>query len=595
MFSERYLHTEFENQCVRTPESIAVISDDGNLTYSELDYRATQLALYLIKLGVRKGSHVGLYLPKCPEMIISMLAILKAGASYVPLDPSYPIERLIFMINHSQARIVLTGKHLANTLDNANCQMVYPHTLPWTQMPGTGQLPYLTKHDPCYVLYTSGSTGQPKGVVVSHHSVVDYLDWMESAFKLMPEDVVLNQSAISFDVSVWEIFWPLSRGAACALISDEKRFDPRRLADFIIKHNVTVAQFVPTALRVITAKNVFSECHSLRYLFSGGEALDQRLVDELLTQFNGALYNLYGPTEATIFTFFWNCQAGQPISMVPIGHPIPQAYAYILDKNYVPVAKGQIGELYLGGTVLAQGYLHNPSLTEKVFIEDPFSQKPDAKMYKTGDLVRQNGDGVTEFIGRVDSQLKIRGHRVESGEIETQLRTHPDIEQAFVIPVSDPTPKIEAFYLLRPNKEITASILRDYLSQYLPFYMIPSNFYQLKSIPILPNGKADLKILRNHLCELGEPVNNLSTPKQNVIDKKLLDIWKMFLNVEKLSLGQNFFDAGGNSLLMSRVHREIKKELNIPISIMELFQYPTVTALSDHLVKKYSGKIKFNQ
>ncbi|WP_241650052.1 non-ribosomal peptide synthetase [Rosenbergiella collisarenosi] len=595
MTSERYLHTEFENQCIRTPESIAVISDEGNLTYSELNYRATQLALYLVKLGVRKGSHVGLYLPKCPEMIISMLAILKAGASYVPLDPSYPIERLMFMIDHSQAHIVLTGKHLANTLNNANCQMVYPHTLPWAQMPGAGQLPDLTTNDPCYVLYTSGSTGQPKGVVVSHHSVVDYLDWMESAFRLSPQDVVLNQSAISFDVSVWEIFWPLSRGAACALISDEKRFDPRRLADFIIKHNVTIAQFVPTALRVIAAKKVLAECQSLRYLFSGGEALDQMLVDELLSQFNGALYNLYGPTEATIFTFFWQCQAEQPIPMVPIGHPIPQAYAYILDESYAPVAKGQIGELYLGGTVLAQGYLHNPSLTEKVFIKDPFNQATDAKMYKTGDLVRQNGDGVTEFIGRVDNQLKIRGHRVESGEIETQLRAHPDIEQAFVIPVSEPIPKIEAFYLLRQNKEITASTLRDYLSQYLPFYMIPSEFYQLKNIPVLPNGKADLKIIKNHLCEFGEPVSNVSPPTQNIIDKKLLDIWKKFLNVEKLSLGQNFFDAGGNSLLMSRVHREIKMELNIPVSIMELFQYPTVTALSDHLIKKYSKKIIINQ
>lgn len=588
MFSERYLHTEFEKQSIRTPESIAVISDDGILTYSELNYRATQLALYLIKLGVRKGSCVGLYLPKCPEMIISMLAILKAGASYVPLDPSYPIERLIFMINHSQAHVVLTEEHLATMLDNTNCQMVYPHTLPWTQMPDAGPLPELATNDPCYVLYTSGSTGQPKGVVVSHHPVVDYLDWMESAFRLSPHDVVLNQSAISFDVSVWEIFWPLSRGATCALISDEKRFDPRRLADFIIKHNVTVAQFVPTALRVIAAKKVLSECQSLRYLFSGGEALDQRLVDELLAQFNGDLYNLYGPTEATIFTFFWQCRADQPIPMVPIGHPIPNANAYILDKNYAPVVKGEIGELYLGGTVLAQGYLHNPLLTEKVFIEDPFSQTPDAKMYKTGDLVRQNDDGVTEFIGRVDSQLKIRGHRVESGEIETQLRSHPDVEQAFIIPVSDPTPKIEAFYLLRQNKKITASTLRDYLSQYLPFYMIPSEFYQLKNVPILPNGKADLNLLKNHLYEFGEPVNNLPPPTQNVIDKKLLDIWKRFLKVEKLSLGQNFFDAGGNSLLMSRVHREIKKELNIPISIMELFQYPTVATLSDHLIKKYS-------
>ena len=595
MFSERLLHTEFERQCYQSPEAIAITSDDGKLTYAELSLRATQLSLYLIKAGVTKGSRVGLYLPKSPEMVIGMLAILKTGASYVPLDPSYPVERLNFMINHSSIRVVITGHDLADSINAPHCHMIDSQKLDWETLPATGKLPVPEAIDPCYVLYTSGSTGQPKGVVVSHQSVINYLDWMEAEFHLTREDVVLNQSAISFDVSVWEIFWPLHRGATCALISDEKRFDPRRLADFIVKHNVTVAQFVPTALRVIAAKKVLPQCTSLRHLFSGGEALEQKLVDELLSQFGGQLHNLYGPTEASIFSFYWLCQSGQPSAMVPIGHPIPHASAYILNEDGKPVDEGQIGELYIGGNVLALGYLNNTQLTNQVFIPDPYSPIPGAKMYKTGDVVKKNDAGVTEFIGRVDSQIKIRGHRVESGEIETQLRSFPLIEQAFVIPVTEPVAKIEAFYLPHDSKIIPASVLRDYLSQFLPFYMIPAEFYPLKAIPVLPNGKTDLKQLKLYIADTGAPMNDVNPPVQNVIDKKISDIWKKLLNVTSLSSHQNFFDAGGNSLLMSRAHREIKQELNIPVSIMELFQYPTVNALSEHLIKKYATQINLNQ
>lgn len=493
MSSERVLHAAFERQRHKTPERIALRCDKERLTYRQLDQRANALAVDLLNRGVKPGDIVGIYLGKSPDLIVSLLGVLKTGACYLPLDPYYPQDRLTYMVNHADARLIIT--------DDARSQIFNPgdrQTLNITRVDlacaVAPVLPDVNQERLCYVMYTSGSTGTPKGVMVSHRTVMNYLTWMQSAFTLKPEDVVLNQSTFSFDVSVWEIFWPLITGAGCAVITEEAKYDPHLMAGFINRHQVTVAQFVPTALRVIVDANVLSSCRSLRHLFAGGEALDQTLVNDIARQYSGQIHNLYGPTEATIFACHWRCRPGAEEKIVPIGRAIPHARTYVLNAQRAPVAPGESGELYLAGDILAQGYLHAETLTQERFVDDPFVGEKGRKMYKTGDWVRQRADGVLEFLGRIDSQIKLRGHRIELTEIETHLQALPQINHAAVIleqHAEQSTPSLSAFYVLRHRQSIDVHEIKQHLAKSLPFFMMPSHFIALKEMPTHPNGKID--------------------------------------------------------------------------------------------------------
>ncbi|MFV8987934.1 amino acid adenylation domain-containing protein [Serratia fonticola] len=592
MVSENIVHAKFMQQSNNSPNSIALRCDKHKLTYRQLDHYTNALAAQLISRGVQPGDIIGVYLNKGLDLVISLLGILKAGACYLPLDPYYPVRRLAYMIGHANTKLVITDTAPEAVLNvNAlRCEWLDITRLDLT-VPVALTLPKVSDDHLCYVMYTSGSTGTPKGVMVSHRTVVHYLEWMQAAFHLRQNDVVLNQSSFSFDVSVWEIFWPLTTGASCALIAEEKKYDPSLIANFIQNHQVSVAQFVPTALRIIVDAGVVANCRTLTHIFSGGEALPQSLVDDLGQQFSGQIHNLYGPTEATIFACHWSCRPGERESMVPIGRPIPHACAYVLDEQLRPVPTGCCGELYLGGDILAKGYLHAEALTDERFVDNPFTGADDNKMYRTGDWVRLLDDGVLAFIGRVDDQIKLRGHRIELAEIETHLQALPQISHAAVIVETPPgknTPTLSAFYVPRHQQPVNIQELKSCLAKSLPFFMVPSRFISLRKMPVHPNGKVDKSNLHSYEQKDEEDMNEIKAKMNTEVEAEIISVWRKVLNNKNLSAKDNFFDAGGNSLLMSKVHREIKDKFSTPVSIMDLFQYPTVQMLSQRIVEKHA-------
>ncbi|MEX3242520.1 amino acid adenylation domain-containing protein [Serratia quinivorans] len=592
MESESVLHAKFKRQSNDSPNSIALRSDENTLTYKQLDQYTDALAEQLISRGVGPGDIVGVYLNKGIDLVISLLGILKVGACYLPLDPYYPVRRLAYMICHADTKLVITDTvpEAALNVNSHHCEWLDITQLDLT-LPATPVLPKVSDDHLCYVMYTSGSTGTPKGVMVSHRTVAHYLEWMQAAFQLSQRDVVLNQSSFSFDVSVWEIFWPLIAGASCALIAEETKYDPLLMAHFIQRHQVTVAQFVPTALRIIVDAEVVGNCRTLKHIFSGGEALPQSLVDDLDRQFAGQIHNLYGPTEATIFACHWLCRAGESESMVPIGKPIPHACVYVLDEWLNPVPSGVCGELYLGGDILAKGYLHAQALTNERFVNNPFAGEQGNKMYRTGDWVKQRDDGVLAFIGRVDDQIKLRGHRIELAEIETHLQALPQISHAAVIVETHPdknTPILSAFYVTRHQQPANVQEIKNCLAKSLPFFMLPSRFTPLEKMPVHPNGKVDKSNLHSYENKGEKNMGEIKAKMNTEVEAEIISVWRSVLNNKELSPKDNFFDAGGNSLLMSKVHREIKDKFAAPVSIMDLFQFPTVQMLSQRIVDKHA-------
>lgn len=496
----KLIHNQFIHQCTKTPDNIALRSDNENITYRQLELRANNIAQSLIRSGITSGDVVGIYMNRSNNLVATILGVLMSGACYLPLDPYYPSNRLAYMVEDSEAKLVITDSlnsidwlsHKFSTLDVNSIDF---------SSTTTPDLPQTDEQSLCYIMYTSGSTGQPKGVMIAHHTVVNYLNWMQEAFQLTTNSRVLNQTTFSFDISVWEMFWPLMTGASCALIAEDAKYDPALLADFIELHQVTVAQFVPTALRIIVDADVLRKCMSLEHIFSGGEALSQRLVDDLSAQYPGHIHNLYGPTEATIFACHWYCQPQCTEKVVPIGRPIPHAEVLVLDEALQPVTQGQCGELYLAGDILAKGYFKRADLTQERFVDHPFAVLSGEKMYRTGDLVSTREDGVLLFHGRTDSQIKLRGHRIELAEIEAQLQAMPSISHAAVIVDSSDDGKVSyltAFYVPSQQSHVDVQVIREQLATVLPYYMQPSRYYSVDSLPTLPNGKINKPALNAH-------------------------------------------------------------------------------------------------
>ncbi|WP_299005501.1 non-ribosomal peptide synthetase [uncultured Shewanella sp.] len=601
MAFERLLHSVLARSFTLFSNNIAIKVDNRNIHYEELSSMSDVIAQELITHGIKPGDVIGVYLNKSVEMIACLIGIMKIGAVYLPLDTSFPEERLKYMIENSEAKGVINDTQnkpfpIIHSLLNVNLV-----DIDW-EIKVRFDSPIIEDSCPCYVIYTSGSTGRPKGVLVSHRTVVNYLQWMQNAFSLSSKDVVLAQTTFSFDVSVWEMFWPLCIGASCALIADEKKYDPVLLMEFMQTHGVTVAQFVPTALHTIADAKVFKDCHQLKHLFSGGEALDQALVRQLSSQTSAVIHNLYGPTEASIFCFHWVATAKKDKGYVPIGRPIPHAKAYVLDEQGGLVTQGGAGELYLSGDILAKGYINNVSMTESKFVKNPFIDAffDDIRMYKTGDRVREREDGVMEYLGRMDRQVKIRGHRIELSEIESVIFNIDGIKNIAVSYESEVNENnhsdvdnkiLKAYFTLKDGSELTIQEIKEYLSEYLPFYMCPSQFIELEKMPTLNNEKTDYsqldsvkriisKIKREYIMPISK--SNL----KNDTESKVMAIWKTVLNKDNISLSDNFFDVGGNSLLMAKVHRNIKKEITDKVSIMDLLQFPTIKKLSQHIDKQ---------
>ncbi|MGL5080043.1 MAG: non-ribosomal peptide synthetase [Microcoleaceae cyanobacterium] len=578
----------------KVPELTAVIFEDQSLTYKELNQRANQLAHYLIKLGVKPETLVGICVERSVEMVVGLLGILKSGGAYIPLDPSYPIQRLAFMLEDTQVPLLLTQKKFVDQLPQHQAKVICLDII-WeilVQEPDINPIHKAIPENLAYVIYTSGSTGNPKGVMNTHRGVCNRLLWMQEEYQLGLTDRVLQKTPFSFDVSVWEFFWPLMTGAALVIAKPEGHQDSHYLVEIIVKWQITTLHFVPSMLQVFLEENL-SQCKSLKRVICSGEALPFDLQTRFFTQLNCELYNLYGPTEAAIDVTFWRCQPNSLFNIVPIGFPVANTQIYILNSGLQPVPVGVPGELHIGGVQVARGYLNRPQLTIEKFVPNPFT-KGSNFLYKTGDLVRYLPDGTIEYLNRIDSQVKIRGFRIELGEIEHRLTQHSQIREAVVAVRNNQSgEKLLVAYVV-PTQELQVQdsahdhlvteslnpkLLRQFLKQKLPEYMVPSAFIILSSLPLTPNGKVDRRALP-------EPdLTNFKTegqfiPPKNEVEHQLVKIWMELLGINTIGVRDNFFELGGHSLLALKLIGRIQQEFNHHFPLATFFTNPTIEDLS---------------
>ncbi|MFZ6180955.1 non-ribosomal peptide synthase/polyketide synthase [Nannocystis pusilla] len=569
----RCVHQRFEEQAARTPDAVALVFGDQQLNYRELDERSNQLAHHLRGLGVGPEVRVALCVERSLEMLVGLLAILKAGGAYVPLDPSYPQDRLAFMLADARPAVLLTQARLRDSLPPHDV-VVHLDAPTWQQQPSTSPAVDVGPDHAIYVIYTSGSTGRPKGVLNTHRGLDNRLRWMQRAYGLTASDAILQKTPLSFDVSGWELWWPLLEGARMVIAAPEGHKDPRYLAALIATAGVTVLHFVPSMLGVFLAATEPRERASLRLVFASGEALPGHLRDAWYAGNRGELHNLYGPTEAAIDVTSHACRPDET-GPVPIGRPIDNTRTYVLDAAFRPVPVGVAGELYLAGVQLARGYLGRPGLTAERFVPDPFSQ-PGARMYRTGDLARFRDDGALEFLGRIDHQVKIRGFRIELGEIEAALAAHPSVRDCVVVAREDATgdKRLVAYVV---GDDLAMSELRESLSASLPDYMVPSAFVFLDALPLNPNGKVDRKALPSP--ETTRAAEDYVAPRTD-LERALVAIWEELLEARPIGIEDDFFALGGHSLLAVRVVSGVKARLGLGLTLAALLQQPTVAALA---------------
>jgi microcystin synthetase protein McyC len=583
------LDTLFEKQVARTPDKIAVVFNESQLTYQELNERANQLAHYLIDQGIGPEDMIVVFMERSLEMVIAIYAILKAGGAYVPLEPDTPLQRLSLILNETKAKIVLTQKHLEEKLSPSGCASLNLD-FDWSAIEGYPIDNPIKGALPCnlaYIMYTSGSTGLPKGVMNEHRGIFNRLMWMQETFKLQPQDKVLQKTPFSFDVSVWEFFWPLITGASLIVAPPQLHKSPTKLSRFIQKHAITTIHFVPSMLSLFLEVDESSGCKSLQQVFCSGETLKWELQETFFKKFACRLHNLYGPTEAAIDVSHWECKPQTAYRKVPIGYPIANTQLYILDEHLKPVPQGAIGELYIGGVQVARGYLQREQLNEAAFIADPFDVCAKGHLYKTGDLARYLPDGAIDYLGRVDSQIKLFGNRIELLEIEECLCRDPQINEAVVTLFDAQTekPQLVAFLTRHGNTNPNELELRQHLAKLIPYYMIPNQFVFLEKIPLTESGKVDRKLLQYPHQEKKIPsVDAIKAGEDHVL--LVATIWKKILDIDEIDVQCNFFDAGGNSLLATQLALDVEKELGVHIPLVKFFQYPTVLTFAGYL-KEY--------
>jgi len=579
------IHELFEEQAARTPEAVAVVFEDQQLTYRELNLRANQLARLLVILGVKPDMVVAIALERSIEMIVALLAIFKAGGAYVPLDPDYSMQRLAFMLEDSGARILLTQETLNRqfpfTAELTLC-LNSEKELIAGQPDNNLLLPIVSEHL-AYVIYTSGSTGKPKGVLTTHGAILNRLMWMQTELKLNASDRILQKTPSSFDVSVWEFFWPLMFGACLVVARPGGHLDNLYMSELMRRERITTMHFVPPMLQIFLGMSETNLNTSLRQVICSGQELPAGTLSRFFEVFpHCELYNFYGPTEASIDVTWFHCSPAETrLNTVPIGRPIANTQIYVLDRQLQPVPVGIPGELHIGGAGLARGYLNRPELTAEKFISDPFGDVPGARLYKTGDLARYRPDGNIEFLGRIDHQVKIRGFRIELGEIEAVLMQYSAIREVVAVAreVMPGDKRIVAYVVPKAGLQPTTSELRRFLAAKLPEYMIPSLFVMLDSLPLTANGKVDRRALPAPDSARPELEDFYVAPR-TPIEQKLADIWGELLGLEQVGINDNFFELGGNSLLATQVISRISKLLHVEIPLYSLFEFQTVAGLA---------------
>ncbi|WP_248751506.1 non-ribosomal peptide synthetase [Pseudomonas sp. MWU15-20650] len=561
---DQTLHGLFEAQVLRTPDAVAVKSGDQYLTYQQLNERANRLAHHLCELGVQPDARVGICLERGLDMVIGLFAILKAGGGYVPLDPAYPLERIAYMLQDS-APVVVLAKGATRALLGEVPVIDLDHRTWQHQSASNPQVSGLSAQHTAYVIYTSGSTGQPKGVINEHAGVVNRLLWMQDAYGLKPHDTVLQKTPFSFDVSVWEFFWPLLTGARLVMARPGGHKEPAYLCDVIEAEQITTLHFVPSMLDVFLAHGEVSQAAGLVRVMCSGEALPGSLVRRFKQQLPASgLYNLYGPTEAAVDVTAWNCAHPEVPDNTPIGKPIANTRMYLLDGQLQPVPLGVVGELFIGGVQVARGYLNRPELTAERFLDDPFSH---GRLYRTGDIGRYLLDGTIEYLGRNDDQVKIRGLRIELGEIQARLLEHASVKEAVVVARQE---RLVAYYT---GVHTDIESLRAQLLQHLPDFMVPALFVHLDAMPLSPNGKLDRKALPAPGMD-SVVVREYEAP-QGDIEILLARLWAELLNVERVGRHDHFFELGGHSLLAVSLIGRLRQE-GMEADVRALFEQPSL-------------------
>ncbi len=571
------LHEMFEAQVRQKPDAIAVQCNGQQLTYRELNKLANQVAHYLASLEVGPDVLVGVYLDRSIEMIVGLLGVLKAGGAYVPLSPGTPAERLAFQLEESQATVVLTRQKLADDLPKPGRQIVCLDS-DWTKIAKQDNTDRPRQAEPsnlAYVIFTSGSTGKPKGVQIEHRAVVNFLSSMQQKPGINSDDVLLAVTTFTFDISVLELFLPLTVGAKVVMVCPGVAADGVQLADAIADSKATIMQATPTTWRLLVEAGWMGD-QQLKIL-CGGEAFPPDLAEQLLGRCS-SLWNMYGPTETTIWSAIDRVR--ERSDPMPIGRPIANTQIFILDRRRQPVPCGVTGDLYIGGEGLARGYLNQPELTAEKFVDDPFRRNHQAKLYKTGDLARFRADGKIEFLGREDFQVKVRGFRIELGEIESRLSDHPAIRQTVVM-ARECSSRIDDKQLIAyfthhdvPN----TSDLRDYLKQELPDYMLPSMFVPLDELPLNPVGKVDRQALPAPDTARPDLRASFVRPR-NDVEEKLAEIWARVLGLDEVGIEDNFFDLGGASMQSLEI-TTLAHKVGIEILPASLFKHPTIAELS---------------
>ncbi len=584
----------FEEQVTRTPEGTAVICAGRSLTYYELNNRANQVANHLRKLDVRPDSIVGIYIDRSIDMVVGLLGILKAGGTYMPLDPYFPVERIKFMLEDSHSGILVTQSHLWGNLGEFSGKVICLDS-DW------GRISEEKESDPpdqagpndlAYTIYTSGSTGKPKGVQISHRALVNFLCSMGKKPGLTRGDTLLSVTTMSFDIFGLELFLPLITGAKVVITERGDALDGVRLIELLKNHEASIMQATPATWRLLIESG-WSGSKNLRAL-CGGESLPSDIVGPLLDRCK-ELWNLYGPTETTIWSTIYRVRSKE--DPILIGSPIANTQVYILDGSLQPVPAGVVGELHIGGEGLARGYLNRDALTREKFIPNPFGPVPGGHIYKTGDLARYRSDGRIECLGRSDHQVKVRGYRIELGEIETALADHPAVDKSVVVAREDQTggKRLVAYIVPEKDATISSSEIRTHLKRTLPDYMIPSVFVPIDEFPLTPNGKINrlaLPVPEGGKLEDSRAYVAPCTP----LEETIAEIWKEVLAVDNISVHDNFFEIGGHSLLSMQVISRLEKKIGLKINPRELI-YQTLGQLAASLegqIRDYTTKVKKN-
>jgi amino acid adenylation domain-containing protein len=579
------LQALFEAQADRTPDAMAVVFEDEWLTYAELNSRANQIGHFLGRLGIGPDQRVGICLERSVEMILAMFGILKAGAAYVPIDPSYPADRIAFVLEDAGAPLLLTQQRSLSVLP-AHPGQVLCLDAEWSSIASAPtDIPRLSlsPENACYVIYTSGSTGQPKGVVISHRAITNHMLWFQEAYPLKQQDIVLQKTPCGFDASVWEFFAPLQIGAQLVLARPGGHLDSDYLLTTIATQEVTILQLVPSLLSLILGAPELTRARTLRRVFCGGEALTGRLQEQFFNHIDAELVNLYGPTEATIDTITWVCKKDIGGGDIPIGRPVSNTQVYVLDQNRVPVPVGVGGEIYLAGTCLARGYLKRPGHTAEHFLPLPYSDEPGARMYRTLDLARYTPDGVVRYIDRIDRQVKFRGYRIELAEIESVLRTLDGVRENVVL-VREDTPgdkRLTAYLMMEKGRRIAVNHLRAYMKKRLPEYMVPTAFVLVNSFRWTPSGKIDRQALPAPGITRPDLEADYVAPR-NEAEKTLAAIWGDVLGLERVGIHDTFFDLGGDSIRSIQVVA-VAKAKGLALSIEDLFQYQSIAELAEKI------------